>query len=332
MKNERRCVSIFLALVLAAGVFAGCGPAVPTGAGLPQATTAPADSGIQQATPAPTEAPDWPVIGQYPAQETAFPSDFTAELDAILARHPGKASAWLQDLTTGETYSYNGETSYYCASLLKAPYALWLSRRADEGEVDLDRDLPNLYQGKLADGPLADYDQSETVPARAALYAMLCYSNNQAAMLLADVWPADWWHGFSSFLKKDLGCPDADGCAVTRKGGLDGTLSVRDMAAILRAISQYFDKGTENARRMQQAMLDCPHDGLYFSPETPVAKKYGSWTNAVHDAGIVYAPRPYLIIFMSDTGDKDISFPEPAYTLMQEFGRAALAHIDPDLV
>ncbi len=85
-------------------------------------------------------------------------------LDAFCAVQRGSFSVYILDLSTGEEYSYGASTQYYPASLLKAPYALWLCDLAEEGLLDLDGELYNLYAGQLADTTLAAYDGEETIP------------------------------------------------------------------------------------------------------------------------------------------------------------------------
>ena len=90
----------------------------------------------------------------------------TQTLDAFCAVQPGSFSVYLQDLTSGEEYTYQADTLYYPASTLKAPYALWLCQRDDAGEIDLDAELPNQFQGSMAGTALESFNDSATVPAR----------------------------------------------------------------------------------------------------------------------------------------------------------------------
>ena len=86
----------------------------------------PADA--PEATPAPTPSPE-----PTPLPEVMLTDEAAATLDAFLDAQPSTVSVWLQDLTTGDTYTYNESSGFYCASTLKAPYALWLAQR-DEAE------------------------------------------------------------------------------------------------------------------------------------------------------------------------------------------------------
>ena len=79
------------------------------------------------------------LAGATPAPRIAAASDaLTAYLDSL----PGKVSVVCLRVADGLSYQYQPDETYYAASLLKAPYALWLCRRAEAGEIDLDTALP----------------------------------------------------------------------------------------------------------------------------------------------------------------------------------------------
>ena len=99
--------------------------------GVPASTSQPADA--PEATPAPTPSPE-----PTPLPEVLLTDEAAATLDAFLDAQASTVSVWLQDLTTGDTYTYNESSGFYCASTLKAPYALWLAQRDEAGEIDLD--------------------------------------------------------------------------------------------------------------------------------------------------------------------------------------------------
>ena len=82
----------------------------------------------------------------------------------------------------GLTVAWNEDEQYYAASLLKVPYALWLCRRAENGELDLEQ-------------PLGGWDGT----AREALTAMIARSDNQATAALYTRWPADGESGLYCF-------------------------------------------------------------------------------------------------------------------------------------
>lgn len=243
-----------------------------------------------------------------------------ALLDAFCQQQGDGFSLAVYDLTAGESYTYNAGQYYYAASTLKAPYALWLAQRADTGEIDLDENLPNLFRGRLT-GWLAEYSDSDTVPAREALAAMIGNSDNYGLSLLAARWPAGEGSGFAAFAAQQLGMQDTTGCSLTWEGGVQGYTTAADNLAFLQALYGYFESGASNAQWLWQVFCAADHDLLYVPEGVQAAKKYGSWELALHDEMIVYAERPYLIACFTAWGEESVDFPPEAAGVMQQLGK-----------
>ena len=227
-------------------------------------------------------------------------------LNSYLESLDGTVSVSCVRLTDGYTYDYNADCEYYTASLLKAPYALWLAERADAGEIDLNTQLPRL----------------DTAPAQTAydaIYSMISQSDNDAATQLYRVWPAYTESDFSAFLL-DLGV-DRPYNALSDETNIQGIFSSHDAVKILVALWNYFGSDAPNAEMLEQAFLDADHPML--ESEYDMAKKYGSWEYALHDIAIVYADEPYCIAVLSDWGDAETDFPEPGTSQITEIGNLA---------
>lgn len=264
---------------------------VPAG-GEPASVAAATPAPTPPPTPAPTPTPEpTPVPGPGITAEAA------ASLDAFLDAQPGSVSVWLRDISTGDTYTYGESAGFYCASTLKAPYALWLAQRDEAGEIDLD----TSWNGSTG------WDR---------IYTMISVSSNDAAHGLAGVWPGDVENGFADFLTQ-LGFASPEGCEVTQDG-IHGWVTARDGGLSMEALYHYFETGSENALRLQQAFLDAQHDYLWFPASA--AKKYGSWDNAFHDMGICYSEQPYILSVFTGYGTQD-EVPAEGVEMMQQFGR-----------
>ena len=247
-------------------------------------------------TPEPTPTPE-PLM----TEEEALTA-----LNSYLESLDGTVSVSCVRLTDGYTYDYNADCEYYTASLLKAPYALWLAERADAGEIDLSTQLPRL----------------DTAPAQTAydaIYSMISLSDNDAATQLYRVWPAYTESDFSAFLL-DLGV-DRPYNALSDETNIQGIFSSHDAVKILVALWNYFGSDAPNAEMLEQAFLDADHPML--ESEYDMAKKYGSWEYALHDIAIVYADEPYCIAVLSDWGDAETDFPEPGTSQISEIGNLA---------
>lgn len=255
-----------------------------------------------------------------PVQMAQRMEALAAELDEFCAAQPGSFSVYLQDLTSGQEYTYKADTLYYPASTLKAPYALWLCQRDDAGEIDLDTPLPNQFVGRMQGTALEKYNDFSTIPARAAICAMIVNSDNNAATLLTTQWPAGEDSGFPQFLA-DLGFAAADTCTITPERHILGMASAADLGRAMEALFLYFDCGTDNAPFLKQCLLAADHEILYVPKGVAAAKKYGSWDYAYHDTAIVYAAHPYILVCMTDQGNAAVDFPPAATAAMQELGK-----------
>lgn len=255
-------------------------------------TAAPAPTASPQPTPQPTPTPA--VAAQGISDAARRP------LDDFLNAQQGSVSVWLQNLVTGATYSYNPSAGFYCASTLKAPYALWLCRRDEAGEIDLDADV----------GGATGWQR---------LHAMLSKSSNGAAHALGAAYPGTVETGFAEFLR-GLGFASPDGCDVTEEG-IHGWVTAADGGKAMRAIYDYTLQDTENARALKEALLAADHE-LLWAP-APAAKKYGSWDQALHDMAIVYAGEPYVLSVFTNWGSAEVDFPPEGVEMMQQLGRLA---------
>lgn len=253
---------------------------------------APSSAPQPTAAPAPTPTPE-----PTPLPETLLTAEAAVQLDDFLNTQPGTVSVWLQDLTTGDTYTYGESAGFYCASTLKAPYALWLAIRDEAGEIDLDTE----WNGSTG------WDR---------IYTMITVSSNDAAHGLAGMWPATADSGFQDFLTQ-LGFAAPEGCEITQEEGIHGWITAQDGGLAMRALYDYFETGTENAEQLKQTFLDAQHDYLWFP--APAAKKYGSWDNAFHDMGICYGERPYILSVFTSYGTQDEP-PAEGIEMMQQLG------------
>lgn len=291
--------------VLPAAADAGTPPAAsaaPTNSSAPAASTAPA-------------------ISTTPAPHDGITGAERAALDELCAGMPGSFSLILLDLESGDEYAYRPDTPYTAASLVKAPYALWLCQRADAGEIDLAQPIPYPAECWQGGGLLAGYAGQQTIDPALLMTAMLAQSSNEAARALAACWLTD--EAFHAFLREELGFSNPESCRIDPR--IRGSVTARDLQNTFEALNAYFASGAAHAEALRGMLLAAEHEILWIPEGTPAAKKYGSWDGAFHDAAIVYAPHPYLAIALSDWGDRTIDRPAAAMERMRQAGKLAWA-------
>lgn len=264
-----------------------------------------------QPSPVPTTEPT-------PEPRMVLDEKDRADLDDFCDAQPGAFSVYLCDLDSGETYVYGEENHYYPASLLKMPYALWLCRRAENGELSLSEPLPNLFRGQEQETALELFQEKETISARAAIRAMISQSDNNATSILTSRWPTD--ETFTAFLA-DLGYDFPEINLLTADTGILGYCSVDEMGATMQALNDFFAEGSTSVLSLQSAFLNADHPGFYVPDGVEAARKYGSWDAAFHDAAIVYAEHPYILVCMTDQGSASVDFPPETVETMRQLGQ-----------
>jgi beta-lactamase class A len=208
------------------------------------------------------------------------------------------------------------DTPFHAASTMKVPVLIELYRQVDAGRLSMDDPLPvhNRFSSIVDGSPYAldpadDSDRGavyksvgRTLPVRELAEAMITVSSNLATNLLIEKL------GVAS-IQESVVALGADGMKVVRgvednkayEKGLVNTTTARALLTLFESIAKA--RGASDAScgemiailRRQQFNEGIPA-GL--PPQTPVAHKTGQITGIHHDAGIVYAKRPYVLVVL----------------------------------
>ena len=204
---------------------------------------------------------------------------------------------------------------FHAASTMKIPVMIELFHQIRQGKLKLEGTLPikNEFHS-LADGSvytLDPKDDSETDLYKAAgqtrTLAQLCdlmitISSNLATNLLIEKLGVD-------NIRATVHSLHADGMNVLRgvednkafQKGLNNTTTARGLLALLEAIANGNAVDQDSSRQMieileRQTFKEGIPAGL--PPGTRVAHKTGEITKIHHDAGIVFAPRPFVLVVL----------------------------------
>lgn len=204
---------------------------------------------------------------------------------------------------------------FHAASTMKVPVLIDLYARAHEGTLRLDGRIPvrNRFRS-LVDGSPFSLDPSED--SEAGLYQrvggeasyrelaelMITESSNLATNLLIDRLGAEE-------IEKRVTALGAPGMKVLRgvedekafEAGRNNTTTARALMVLLQAIAEGKAVDPQSSREMV-AILKRQHFNesipAGLPPGTPVAHKTGTITRIHHDAAIVYAPRPFVLVIL----------------------------------
>ena len=218
------------------------------------------------------------------------------------------------DLTSGETITYNADTVYYSASLIKAPYIysvlLELSefeknaRRDEEGKIiygegEEKYDLEEVWifdpetMMEAGSGEIKAMPKGTEMTWKELFSYVLLYSDNVALNQIMERF------GFSTFYR------------LVGQLGIQGTssdfmdLSANDCLKFMKEIYHFFETGDPWAAFMKEHMMKSKHDVMICAsfPAGTVPHKYGWDTDSYHDMAVIYDEHPYLLVIMTDLHD-----------------------------
>lgn len=232
-----------------------------------------------------------------------------------------------------EWYS-RADESFHAASTMKVPVLIELFHQAREGKLTLEdplvikNEFRSIVDGSTYKLDAADDSEAELYKAEGQTRTlgqltelMITVSSNFATNLLIEKLGVENIRG----MVHSLG---ADGMKVLRgvedgkafQKGLNNTTTARALAVLLTAIADGKAVDADSSKRMiaileRQKFNDAIPAGL---PQgTVVAHKTGDITGVHHDAAIVYAKRPFVLVMLV----RGITDEKKAYALMADITR-----------
>lgn len=212
----------------------------------------------------------------------------------------------IKDLDNGRGVDIDGDRVFYSASLFKLEVMFEIFHLRDQGLLALDEQyVPTDYYAGFGLGPRL-VAQCQPVTIADALTAMMAISDNTAAVMLQDRAGA----GNINNTMAELGLEQTQ---LTEDQSLPGTAD--DFARLLETIVRSQATSRDSSQAMADLMAtETINDRIprELPAGTLIAHKTGNWTDATHDAGIVYGEKSaYLMVLMSDLGfDSDASLVE----------------------
>ena len=238
-----------------------------------------------------------------------------AEIERLIAASGAEVAVAARTLDGKEELLIAPEVSFHAASTMKIAVMIELFRQARAHKASLEELLPvkNEFHSIVDGSPYAldaaeDSDPEvyraigQTMTLGRLCEAMITRSSNLTANLLIE-----------RLGVRNIQCTvhklHADGLLVLRgvedskayAKGLNNTTTARALMKILEAIARGRAVDPAASRAMaeilqRQQFNEAIPAGL--PPGTPVAHKTGEITRIHHDAAIVYAPRPYVLVVL----------------------------------
>ena len=210
---------------------------------------------------------------------------------------------------------FRADEPFHAASTMKIPVLIELFHQVREGKLKLDDPLPvknefhSLVDGSVYTLAAADDSEAELYKAvgqtrtlRQLSELMITVSSNFATNLLIEKLGVD-------NIRATVHSLHADGMNVLRgvednkayEKGLNNTTTARGLEQLLDAIARGEAVDKDGSRQMieileRQKFNEGIPAGL--PPGTRVAHKTGEITKIHHDAAIVFAPRPFVLVIL----------------------------------
>lgn len=257
------------------------------------------------------------MLGSQPnPQATAQESPATAQVEQLIKASGAEVAVYFQMLDGSQQLLINPDEVFHAASTMKLPIMIELFAQAHAGKLGLDDKLPVTNQFKsIVDGSPYSLDKSDDSDddvykavgtqwtIRELCEHMITKSSNLAADILLEKVGVE-------NVRARVHALGADGMQVLRgvedlkafQAGKNNTTTARGLFMLLKAIQENRAGDPDSCRQMleilkRQTINDAIPAGL--PPLIVIAHKTGDITGQHHDAAIVYAKKPFLLVVMT---------------------------------
>jgi len=240
----------------------------------------------------------------------------TAAVEATIEKSGAEVAVAYQSLDGRASWYLKPDEPFHAASTMKVPVLIELYHEAHRGKLRLDdtlvirNEFPSLVDGSPYTLEAADDSEAGLYGAVGSTRTlaqlselMITVSSNLATNLLIERL------GVGN-IQKAVHALGADGMQVLRgvedekafKAGLNNTTTARALARLMEAIAHGKAVDPAASRAMREILeRQTFNDGIPagLPAGTRVAHKTGEITRIQHDAAIVYAPRPFVLVILT---------------------------------
>jgi beta-lactamase class A len=242
-------------------------------------------------------------------------SSATAKIQERIQKSGADVGVAFRTLDGKSEWFFHADDAFHAASTMKVPVLIELFHQVREGRLKLDdpllikNEFHSLVDGSIYTLDAADDSEAELYKAagqtrtlRQLSELMITVSSNFATNLLIEKLGVD-------NIRATVQSLHADGMNVLRgvedgkafEKGMNNTTTARGLLVLLEAIAEGKAVDPESSREMieileRQKFNEGIPAGL--PPGTRVAHKTGEITKIHHDAAIVFAPRPFVLVIL----------------------------------
>lgn len=251
-----------------------------------------------------------PVIGEIIVEKSAvydFPDEFYRKLTELVDSYEHflyyDISMAYYDIETGFSLIINPDKHYYQASVMKAPYMLYIYRLALSGKADLEEKLVYTEDFKReGTGVLKEMEFDTEFTVEELIGYCLEESDNSAFAMLRKKFPED---GYIDYIKS-IGITHEDDAKAFNQPQICGETAI----IFSQAIYDFIDEGNPYSENLRYHMTHSRNAMIYGGEGAEVVRKYGWHGGYFHDMAIVYSERPYMLTIMTNLDLLEIEYRE----------------------
>lgn len=197
------------------------------------------------------------------------------------------------DLETGFRIMLNPDSHYYSASVIKAPYMLYIYRLALAGKADLEQRVTYTEKYRReGTGVLKNTEYGKDYTVEELIGFCLEESDNAAFAMLKELFPEEGYEQFAS----SLGNVHAEDSKA--KGG--PKICCESSLAFSRAIYDFIEEKNPYSENLFTHMTNSRNAMIYGGVGSKVVRKYGWYEGFFHDMAVVYGEKRYLLTIMTN--------------------------------
>ena len=211
-------------------------------------------------------------------------------LQEMMQSYGNTFAMFYMDVASGFTFMHNPDRSFSAASVNKIQHALYVYKRAERGELDMER-IHTLRYGdrRGGTGTIQNMAYGTRFTTRDLLRHSIRLSDNTAFQMLAR------YYGLPGYLYfvREIG---ADENLV--RNIRHSHITARDAGIWALEVYRYIQSAGTYSQSFRTDLMNTNMQVIQSA--YPIANKYGWYSTFFHDLAIVFADSPYILVILSD--------------------------------